>query len=88
MSIIMEFIKKDSDELEDIIAKYPNQIPVPVAADFLHMDKENLRAVLESGKLGLAWRKNGKLNHGYCIPTGKFVRWYIGWNEGERSESP
>lgn len=85
MSIIVDFIKKDSDELEAIIEKYPNQIPVSVAADFLHMAENSLRSALESGKLGLAWRKAGKLNHGYCIPTGKFVRWYIGWNESERS---
>lgn len=85
MSIIMDFIKRNNDDLEDIIVKYPNTIPIPVAADFLHMGEDSLRSAIESGKLGLAWRKSGKLNHGYCIPTGKFIRWYIGWDEGKSS---
>lgn len=39
MSIIMDFIKRNNDDLEDIIVKYPNTIPIPVAADFYFLSE-------------------------------------------------
>lgn len=77
---IEEFIAEDKARIEEIINKYPRQIPVPVVADLLGTNQSSLRAAIESGALGLAWRKTGKLNKGYCIPTAKFVYWWFGEN--------
>ena len=35
----MDFIKRNNDDLEDIIVKYPNTIPIPVAADFYFLSE-------------------------------------------------
>lgn len=73
---IAEFIKQDTEKLEEIIEKYPRQVPVSVVSDFVGADVESVRQAIESNQIGLSWRKAGKLNRGFCIPTGLFVRWY------------
>lgn len=74
---IPEFIKTDTEQLEKIIDEYPKQIPIPVVADLMAMDPNNLREAVEDGSLGISWKKPGKVNRGFCIPTGKFVRWWL-----------
>ena len=77
MTAIQEFMKKDTEKLADLIQKYPEQIPVPVLADFFGCGEDTLRSALENGCLGIAERKPGKLNRGFVVPTGHFVRWYM-----------
>ena len=77
---IEEFLADDKAKVEEIINKYPKQIPVPVIAEFMGMDKNSLRAAIDGGALGISWCKSGKLAKGYCIPTGKFVYWWFGQN--------
>ncbi|MBQ7755705.1 MAG: hypothetical protein IJ031_00605 [Oscillospiraceae bacterium] len=75
---INEFLKTDQDKLETLVANYPQNIPVPVAADFLGCTQESLRQTLCDGKdIGMAWRQTGKCNRAFFIPTAKFVRWYM-----------
>lgn len=74
---LTEFIKADNERLEKIIEEYPNQIPIPVAAELIGVDPNNLRDSIEHGNLGISWKKPGKLNRGFCIPTAKFIRWWL-----------
>lgn len=74
---INEFLKADTEKLEELIEKYPQQIPVAVASELMGVDPNNLRQAIQEGNLGISWRKPGKLNRGFCIPTGKFVRWWL-----------
>lgn len=77
---IKAFIDADNQRLEKLIEEYPLSVPVPVAADFLGCQADTLRSALECGRLGFAERKIGKLNRGFVIPTGHFVRWYLCMN--------
>ena len=77
---IEEFLAADKAKVEEIINKYPKQIPVPVIAEFMGMDKNSLHAAINGGALGISRRKDGKLSKGYCIPTAKFVYWWFGQN--------
>ena len=77
---IKSFIDADSQRLEKLIEEYPLTIPVPVASDFLGCHQDTLRSALEDGKLGFSERKLGKVNRGFVIPTGHFVRWYLCMN--------
>jgi len=75
---ITDFLTKDTAKLAEIISKYPLQIPISVIADWWGCDEDSIRtAIYEHGELGIGWRKIGKLNRGYVIPTGLFVRWYL-----------
>lgn len=74
---IRQFLDADIAKLEDIIERYPKQIPVKVVAELLGCGIESIHnACEETGLFGISWRKPGKVNKGYCIPTGVFVRWY------------
>ena len=75
---IRAFIDTDNQKLEQIIEKYPLSVPVPIAAEFLGRHQDTLRSALEDGRLGFSERKLGKVNRGFVIPTGHFVRWYLG----------
>jgi hypothetical protein len=75
---IRAFIDTDNQKLEQIIEKYPLSVPVPIAAEFLGCHQDTLRSALEDGRLGFSERKLGKVNRGFVIPTGHFVRWYLG----------
>lgn len=74
---IRAFIDTDNQKLEQIIEKYPLSVPVPIAAEFLGCHQDTLRSALENGRLGFSERKIGKVNRGFVIPTGHFVRWYL-----------
>lgn len=74
---IMEFLQEDSAKLDTLIEKYPVSLPTSAIADFLSLDIASVRATIEAGFLGMAWRKPGKANHGYHVPTAQFVRWYL-----------
>lgn len=81
-------------ELDRLIEKYPDYIPVPVLADFLHTKTDGIRAYLKSGNCpwGFSWeldvpdiRFNGKKletthkgSTGYKVPTVPFYKWFTG----------
>lgn len=78
---INEFMFKDNSKLEEIIEKYPKQIPVDVIAEWWGCTPDSIRTMLiEDNIIGVGWRKAGKLNRGFCIPTGHFLRWYLCMN--------
>lgn len=74
---ITEFIKADDAKVEKIIKEHPLQIPVAVAADLLGCHVDSVREFLTNSNIGMSWLKPGKQNHGFCIPTAQFIRWYL-----------
>ena len=77
---IKALLENDLDKVDALIEKYPLRIPIPVLADFLQMDENSTRAAVEGGAFGFAWRKAGKVNKAYCVPTAQFVRWHLNIN--------
>ncbi len=77
MEIIREFIAQDTNKLAEIVQEYPFQIPVQVIAEWWHCSQDSVRnAIIQHGFLGIAQKRPGKLNSGFVIPTGHFVRWW------------
>lgn len=77
-TVLTEFIRKDTERLAEIVEEHPFQIPVPVIADWWHCSEDSLRnALKQQGLLGIAQKQPGKVNAGFVIPTGHFVRWYV-----------
>lgn len=74
---IRNFIANDDDRVEKLIRENPIALSVRTVADFLGMDDESVRAVLENGAIGLSWKRSGSTRHAYYIPTTCFVRWYM-----------
>ncbi len=75
---VEEFLSNDRQRVQELIEKYPQNIPLKVCAEFLGMHSDSLRQVIEDNqKIGLSWRKSGSLNRAFHIPTAVFVRWYM-----------
>ena len=73
----MEILKERLNELEELVKKYPIDIPIIEAAKFLHMHPESLRYAIIQGTSGfasLAWQKPGAKNRGFLIPTIAFYQ--------------
>lgn len=64
-----------TEQLNQLIQTYPVYIPVPVAAAFLHMGADALRASMEQGRcpFGFSWKLGDR--SGYKIPTITFYAW-------------
>lgn len=65
----------DVKNLNELIAQHPIYIPIPAAAEFLHMGPDALRASIEQGRcpFGFSWKMGDR--SGYKIPTITFVSW-------------
>lgn len=74
---VLQFLEADANKVEILIQNYPVNMPTAAAADFLGLDVASLRSAIENGVVGMSWRKAGKANHAYFIPTAQFVRWYL-----------
>lgn len=74
---IKEYLDADMKKLEELVEAHPEYLTPGDVASFLNVNPASVRSVLENGKIGLAWRKPGKMNHGYHLPTAQFVRWYL-----------
>ena len=75
---ISEFRSGDTQKLAEIVENHPFQIPVPVIADWWHCSEDSVRnALKQQGFLGIAQKQPGKVNTGFVVPTGHFVRWYV-----------
>jgi hypothetical protein len=72
-------------ELNQLVEKYPKDIPVSAAADFLGMDGRSLKSYLMNplNALGLDWKREKAANRGFHIPTAKFYLWYRNLNRKE-----
>lgn len=74
---VKELLDEDVKKLNKIVTSHPKQIPIKVIADLFGCDVENVRTMCEDEHVfGVGWRKPGKLNRGFCIPTALFIRWY------------
>ena len=73
---ISEFLENDDKKIEELIKEYPVSIPTDVAAKFLGINPASMRAIMNDGTVGLSWKKDGKLNRGFFLPTAHFLRWY------------
>lgn len=61
-----QIILKKFNELCKLVEKYPDNIPVDEAADFLGMDKPKLRDLVQTGNFCAGYgMKGGKLYNGY-----------------------
>lgn len=70
-------MKERLEELKELCRKYPIDIPVKDAAEFLHMHPESLRYSIVQGTCGfnaLSWIKPGAKNRGFLIPTLPFYQ--------------
>lgn len=69
-------VKDRLNELDKLVNDFPTEIPLVHAADFLRMDPPSLRAYLQTNtSFGMAWKKEGKTNCGFHIPTLTFYMW-------------
>lgn len=74
--MLEEYIKETRQKLEEIITKYPRQIPVSVVADYLGAHPDSIRASVENHPVfGIAWRKSGSTRIEHCIAARVFVPW-------------
>ncbi len=76
-NVISEYLQHDDEKIENLIKQYPANIPVKAAAEFLDVDDESVRSAIESGSFGISWKKAGKLNRSFALPTAHFLRWYM-----------
>ena len=77
VSKLNEFLSEDNAKIDRLIENFPVNLPVSAVSDFLGLDVASVRAAIENERIGLAWKKAGRANHGYFIPTAQFVRWYL-----------
>lgn len=78
----MEIIRRQLEELENLVEQYPRKIPLSEAAKFLDMNEEGLKAALMRGNapFGFAYQKNDGAYRVMVIPTVTFYLWYTNCN--------
>ena len=74
---LANFLATDNCKIENLLNLYPVNIPVSAISDLIGADAASVRAAIDAGAFGVSWRKSGKLNRGYCVPTAQFARWYL-----------
>ena len=86
----METIKRQLEQLEELIKEYPTKIPLKVAAKFLEMNEEGLKAALTRGNVpfGFAYQKQDEGYRVIIIPTVTFYLWYTNSNAQMVLRSP
>ncbi len=72
-------VRESVEKLNELVQKYPIEIPLPEAAKFMGTKPESLRAAIDCGnfKPGYSWRREMAANKGYKIPTVPFYLWYM-----------
>ena len=74
---LTRLLKAEREWLNEIIEKYPRQIPIQPIAEHWGCDPASVRAAIEQdATFGVYWRKTGGVNRKYLIPTGLFIQWY------------
>lgn len=74
----METIKRKLEELEELVKKHPQKIPLREASAFLGMNEDGLKAALMRGNtpFGFAYQKEDGAYRVMVIPTVTFYLWY------------
>lgn len=72
------FLNGKLENLGKLVEAHPEKLTVKDIAEFLKIDEDSVRAAIESGVFGMAWRKSGAMNKAYSTPTAQFVWWYTG----------
>ena len=64
--------------LDALVERYPNKLPLTVAADFLEMNVDGLMAALLRGNapFGFGYQKTDGGNRVAVIPSATFYFWY------------
>lgn len=74
IEVLADFTKENLIRIAEVVKEYPSSIPTHVAAKLLDISDESTRTYLQNGgEYGIAWRKPGKQNCGYSIPTYAFL---------------
>lgn len=78
----MNEIVKKLNELNALVEKNPEKIPLSEAARFLDMNEEGLKAALMRGNapFGFAYQKTDGAYRVAIIPTVTFYLWYTNCN--------
>jgi hypothetical protein len=78
----MELILKKIKELEALVEKHRQKLPLSEVAKFLDMNEEGLKAALMRGNapFGFAYQKNDGAYRVMVIPTVTFYLWYTNSN--------
>lgn len=78
----MNNVQKKLAELDALVAKHPEKIPLSDAAKFLDMNEEGLKAALMRGNapFGFAYQKTDGAYRVAIIPTVTFYLWYTNCN--------
>lgn len=78
----MEAIRKKLQELETLVERHPQKLPLSEVAKFLDMNEEGLKAALMRGNapFGFAYQKNDGAYRVMVIPTVTFYLWYTNSN--------
>ena len=78
----IEVLRDKIVELDEIVKKYPSKIPLSVAANFLDMNEEGLKAALMRGNapFGFAYQKTDGAYRVIIVPTVTFYLWYTNTN--------
>lgn len=71
-------IEENMAKLNELVEKYPLNLPLPVVAEFMATDADCLRAALDAGTcpFGYGWKRVGASVRAYKIPTTTFWFWY------------
>lgn len=72
------FLNGKIENLSKLVEAHPEKLTVKDIAEFLKIDEDSVRAAIENGVFGMAWRKSGAMNKAYSTPTAQFVWWYTG----------
>lgn len=78
----MNNVQKKLAELDALVEKHPEKIPLSEAAKFLDMNEEGLKAALMRGNapFGFAYQKTDGAYRVAIIPTVTFYLWYTNCN--------
>lgn len=76
---ISDYLEKNDEALAELIRENPIYVSVSIIAKFLGTTVDSVRSMIENGAFGAAWKKPGKENRGFFVPTAQFVRWYRKW---------
>lgn len=74
---LRRYLEADNEKIDILIAENPINLSIQDISAFTGMDVASVRAAIENNVFGASWRKAGSTRHGYYIPTGQFVRWYL-----------
>ena len=66
------------NELDKLVTKNPQFIPLTECASFLGAKSDGLRASIENNQcpFGISWKCMGAANRAFKIPTVTFYMWY------------